>query len=91
MTDWFDDDIEICDTPCPSCGCDHTLTAICHQCCGDGFFDLHEDDPLWYEPGDIEGCRDCASTGTLHWCRECGYDFVLKRRICVDSPDEELS
>jgi hypothetical protein len=84
-----DDDIEICGTPCPSCGCDHTATRICYQCNGEGFRDVYEDDLLWYDEGDIEDCRECASTGSQHWCRNCGYDFAFKRRICAESPSEE--
>ncbi len=89
MTDWFDDDIEICDTACPSCGCDHTWTRICCHCNGESFYDLHEDDPFWYDQGETEECRECAGTGSEHWCRECGYCFAYKRRICGDSPAEE--
>jgi len=84
----YNDDIEYCSTACPSCGCGHTWTRICYQCNGERFHNLHEDDPLWYDLEDTEGCRECACTGTLHWCRECGYDFALNRRICADTPDE---
>lgn len=89
-TPYFDDDdIECHPDGCPSCGCDHTWTRTCWDCNGDGFHDLYEDDPLWYDQGDTEDCGQCDGTGTLHWCRACGYDFAAKRRICVDVTSED--
>jgi hypothetical protein len=33
----MDDEVEICDLPCPACGNDSTLTQPCDLCGGDGF------------------------------------------------------
>ena len=36
----------------------------CYNCGGKGFFDdLHEVDPLWYEPDDTEVCDVCKGKG----------------------------
>jgi len=36
----------------------------CYECGGDGFVDLYEtDDPLWYEPGDLDICPICQGNG----------------------------
>lgn len=49
---------------CPreGCGCDGTWQA-CWSCGGDGSHDAYEDDPLWFAPGDREGCRECSGAG----------------------------
>lgn len=59
-------------------GSDGALTcALCHSemewaecmaCGGDGFFDGHEEDPNWYNPGDTVDCSQCAGQGGDHWC-----------------------
>lgn len=49
--DWFDydeDDYEWWD--CAFCG-------------GDGWIDGYEDDPLWFEPGEMELCASCGGSG----------------------------
>lgn len=72
-----DDEIEIDDEACPQCGVPNTYTARCSAMgCEDGWIDMHEyDDPLWYDEGKEERCRECFGTGRLHWCRKCGFDF----------------
>lgn len=72
-----DEDVQINDTPCPTCGAHDTLCRTCWQCGGEGYFDAYEDDPLWYQPGDVEGCSTCKGTGGMHWCSECGHDFTF--------------
>jgi len=75
------DEIELDDTACQSCGCDHTWRRECYACHGEGFRDLHDEDPLWCDEGDTEDCGECRGAGWLRWCRKCGYDFALGRRI----------
>lgn len=77
-----DDGIEFDDTDCPSCGCDHTCRRECYSCYGKGFYELHDEDPLWYDEDATETCGECNGVGWLHWCHKCGYDFALGRRIC---------
>jgi hypothetical protein len=37
--------------------------ADCFYCGGDGFIDGYEDDPLWFEPGELERCSSCSGSG----------------------------
>jgi hypothetical protein len=43
----------------------------CDACGGEGFFDgerLMEEDPLWYDEDDTEGCSDCTGDGGWWHC-----------------------
>lgn len=40
----------------------------CWQCLGDGDFDLYEDDPLSYAPGQRECCDECGGSGGWMGC-----------------------
>lgn len=35
----------------------------CFHCGGDGYVDGYEDDPLWFEPGEMERCASCNGSG----------------------------
>ena len=35
----------------------------CWNGCDDGYFDVYEEDPLWYDPGDTEMCDVCKGKG----------------------------
>lgn len=35
----------------------------CWHCGGDGCIDGYEDDPLWFEPGEMERCSSCYGSG----------------------------
>lgn len=35
----------------------------CAFCRGDGFVDGYEDDPLWFEPGEMARCASCGGSG----------------------------
>ena len=35
----------------------------CAFCGGDGWIDGYEDDPLWYEPGEMARCASCNGSG----------------------------
>ena len=37
----------------------------CWQCGGEGWFDGYEEDPLWYEPGDLYMCPECRGRGRI--------------------------
>jgi hypothetical protein len=73
-----DPEYDLNDTPCPSCGSSHTHSRDCWNCGGEGGFDAYDDDPFWYEPGDIETCDMCCGNGWLHWCPGCGFDMVTR-------------
>jgi DnaJ-class molecular chaperone len=52
----------------PSCGgCDGERIE-CWKCGGEGFFDLHEDDPLAFAPGEQEACEECRGRGFYKVC-----------------------
>ena len=61
-------DDEIYDEPeCSICG--YTLEPVsCWFCLGAGSFDLHEEDPLYYDEGDEEMCTECRGEGKLFEC-----------------------
>jgi len=40
----------------------------CSACGGDGGFDGYEEDPLWYQPGELAPCPQCNSGGGDWWC-----------------------
>jgi hypothetical protein len=62
------------DESCPHCGHDIIHWGDCEAGCDDGFFNLYDEDPLWYDEDDIEGCEDCFETGIQQWCPKCGKD-----------------
>lgn len=74
-----DDDMVPDDKPCPHCGHFQTWRRDCWECGGEGFCDLHDEDPFWYDEDACEVCGLCQGKGVLHWCRECGYDMVTGR------------
>lgn len=51
---------------CEVCGAD-LENEDCWHCHGEGSFDLYEDNPNEYAPGDVEPCCECGGTGQL-WC-----------------------
>lgn len=75
----MEDDIWLVDTDCPNCGRGQTATRECDSCFGEGFIDLYEEDPLYYDEDDTEPCPDCKGAGYHNWCQGCGYDLVLGR------------
>jgi hypothetical protein len=62
---------------CPKCNSEMRSTS-CYAFCQDGYFDGYEEDPLWYDPGDLIPCRECNATGYLVWCPECGWDETFQ-------------
>lgn len=46
------------------CVChDDDFGGTCGLCGGDGWFDGHEEDPLWYHPGELVPCSQCGGRG----------------------------
>jgi len=43
----------------------------CWNGCDDGYFDGYEEDPLWYDEGDMETCAACNGEGGWVVCGEC--------------------
>lgn len=40
----------------------------CYNCGGEGYFDGYEEDPLWYDQGDLVPCGGCDGDGGQHYC-----------------------
>lgn len=41
----------------------------CSECGGEGGFDGYEEDPNWYQPGEIAPCSQCGGRGGYYWCQ----------------------
>jgi len=44
------------------------VKVFCGDCGGEGEVDRYEEDPLWYDEGDMYPCHMCEGRG---WMREC--------------------
>lgn len=72
MPEYMDDS----DESCPKCGHSPIRWKYCDVIgCDDGYIDLYEEDPLWYDIDDTEMCSECRGTGTQRWCPSCGADL----------------
>ena len=66
---------------CALCNCEMEW-AECQAGCDDGYFDGYEEDPLWYDQGDMRPCGDCGGNGGHYWCetKDCatqeGYKLI---------------
>jgi hypothetical protein len=51
---------------CARCG----GSTVWHDCwnCDDGYIELYDEDPLWYDPDDIEACDVCRGRGGWNCC-----------------------
>ena len=58
------------DTGCQTCG-DEPEWIECWQCFGYGDFDLYEEDPILYAPGQTAACDECNGEGGWLICRNC--------------------
>lgn len=73
------DEVDLSDEYCPNC--DHQLfTRTCGDCGGEGGHDGYEDDPLWYNQGEMIPCGICRGHGFHHWCPRCGWDMLLPKK-----------
>lgn len=70
----MDDDIELADGYCPMCSSPLYTRRCGAPGCDDGWMDMYESDPIWYDQGDADRCLDCGGRGRFVWCRECGFD-----------------
>lgn len=83
----LDPDIEYAEGCCPKCGHEPIYRRDCTDC-DDGYHDLYEEDPLWYNEGDTEECEHCNGYGGHVWCPSCGYDILEDEEKLV-APDED--
>ena len=54
--------------PCPRCDCCCRDWEDCWSCGGEGYRELYDDDPLWYDPDDTESCHECGGKGGWLMC-----------------------
>lgn len=40
----------------------------CWNNCDEGYFDMYEEDPEWYDYGDVEKCAECHGKGGYWVC-----------------------
>lgn len=80
-----DDSGEGHDPECPGCGWALDWEE-CWHCHGEGGFDGEEEDPLWFEPGEIDPCNECRGQGHYWFCgnKKC-------ERTIVDVPDQAVA
>lgn len=74
------------DVVCAACGYECEWEE-CYANCEDGYFDGYEEDPLWYDPGELVPCNECNARGGSFWCinRECKTGEII-RFIKTDTP-----
>lgn len=59
------------DETCVQCGGDLEW-ARCHLLdCEDGQYDLYDEYPISYSPGEYAACSECDSKGGSWWCPAC--------------------
>jgi hypothetical protein len=56
---------------CKECGSELVWEDCPAIGCEDGWIDVYEDDPLWYDPGDEEVCEECNGKGGWLRCPDC--------------------
>lgn len=71
---------------CPKCG-GFALHFKCWNGCDDGWFDMYDEDPLYYDPGDQEPCDVCDGKGSYWVCQNCPKLIPPACR----TPDEALA
>lgn len=59
---------------CPKCG-NPTDWLPCGYCSGEGYHELYEEDPFWYDEDDIETCDECRGLGGVWRCWDCKECF----------------
>jgi hypothetical protein len=67
----IDDEVtELYDVRCPRCSEPVRQRQCTALDCEDGYFDGYEDDPLWYDPGDLVRYSECGGKGVVRWWSE---------------------
>lgn len=74
-----DDEVEMSEDCCSNCEHQY-FTTVCSACGGEGGHDGYEEDPLWYDEGDIIPCDACRGNGCHKWCPRCGWDALLPEK-----------
>jgi len=56
---------------CPKCGNEMDWEDCWMVDCEEGTYDLYEEDPIFYSPGDRAGCEECGGKGGWWYCPSC--------------------
>jgi|KBSMisStaDraftv2_1062788.scaffolds.fasta_scaffold136889_6 hypothetical protein len=60
------------DAPCcKKCGTELEWANCWQVGCEDGTYDLYEDDPIYYSPGQRASCEECDGKGGWLYCPTC--------------------
>lgn len=67
------------DVTCKMCGCE-TEWEQCYAGCDYGWLDGYEEDPLWYDYGELVRCSQCGGHGGHLWCgnNECKNGEIMR-------------
>jgi len=63
------------ESTCPKCGHNRIHWRNCINFCDEGYIDLYESDPIYYQPGEVKKCPECRGTGVEIWCPNCGKNL----------------
>lgn len=76
---------------CARCGYEAEWSE-CNACGGEGGHDGYEQDPLWYQPGELAPCAQCNGGGGDWWCEnsKCETQNIWKLRKAKPTPNAEL-
>ncbi len=61
----------------------------CDACCGDGFLDGYEDDPINFAPGEDVTCHMCGGNGGDRICTTTGCANVTLITIYAEKPQAD--
>lgn len=69
------------------CLCDYEMEWVnCSYCGGEGYVDGYEEDPLWYDQGDMVPCQQCGGSGGYYWCPNNACGTLVAIEILADKP-----
>jgi hypothetical protein len=68
---------------CPVCG-DELEWTDCWSCGGEGEFDGYEEDPLWYDEGDMIPCPECNGAGGWRECPNAENHAKIKSDLSAE-------
>jgi DnaJ-class molecular chaperone len=72
-------------TDCPQCGAS-AKHYDCWNCGGEGFHEVYELDPMWYEPGETEPCETCNGDGSWIFCPTCDRSYRPRAVVIARVP-----
>lgn len=75
---------------CFKCGHSPLHHRKCTALCEDGIFDLYDDDPINFDPGEsVNICDECKGTGVEWWCPSCGENLSGRINASVHNDDND--